>query len=113
MASTTPILASSAAAPTPDAWRAAYFMDHLRKYSLATMGDVEHPAILEAVCEVAFLSALPSFRDEILSSGIANVDRRLPGLFRIAAYDRVRYAAMGSSEDIATDADVQEWVDTM
>lgn len=100
-------------APTPDAWHAAYYMDHLRKYCQKTMGNAEHPVILEAACETAFLSTLPSFRDEILSSGILNVDPRLHQLFCIAAYDRARYAALGSSEEIATDADVEEWMDTM
>ena len=92
-------------------WLTVNYMNHLRKLGYKAWGKNEHPTVIEAACEIAFISALPAFREEMKLAVEPIQDLKL--MSHIAAYDRKRWEDMGTSEEIATEKDVQEWMDSM
>lgn len=92
-------------------WLAVNYMDHLRKLGYKAWGKNEHPTVIETACEIAFISALPAFREEI-KLAIEPI-KDLKTMSRVATYDRKRWEDMGTSEEIANEKDVQEWMDSM
>ena len=107
-------LTTDSAAPCTipkEQWLAVNFMDHLRKMGYNAWGKNEHRSVIEAACEIAFISALPAFREEMKLAVEPIQDLKL--MSRVAAYDRKRWEDMGSNDEIANERDVQEWMDSM
>lgn len=92
-------------------WLAVNYMNHLRKLGYKAWSKNEHPTVIEIACEIAFISALPAFREELKL--VVEPIQELKTLSHIAVYDRKRWEDMGTGDEIANEQDVQEWMDSM